>query len=65
MLGMCCCLELLYFTDETQDCGDNICLVYISLLSDEATASQHGVWKKISSREGPGKVRSVQSMQYK
>lgn len=29
MLGMCCCLELLYFTDETQDCGDNICFNYI------------------------------------
>lgn len=66
MLGMCYCLELLCFTDGTQGFWRKLIFIYgISLLSDEATASKHGVWQKVSSREGPGKVRSVQSMQFK
>lgn len=45
MLGMCYCLELLYFTDGTQGFWRKLLFIYgISLLSDEATASQHGVW---------------------
>lgn len=45
MLGMCYCLELLYFTDGTQGFWRKLIFIYgISLLSDEATASKHGVW---------------------